>query len=135
MAYKRTTRKTGKNSRSTTTHNTTNGSHTQSASTSGGKGTTRTTVSNNTKTGTKITRSFTDGNGYVHRKTIFSTAGANRESRLSKKRDAEFGKALIKLFSGNKKPTSARTKKPESLSLGNLIVLGLLIWGAYVIFT
>lgn len=135
MAYKRTTRKTSKNGRSTTTHNTTNGSHTQSASIGGGKGTTRTTVSNNTKTGTKITQSFTDGNGYVHRKTIFSTAGANKASKLTQKRDAEFGRALARLFTGNKKPTSARTKKPESGSLGNLIVLGLLIWVAYAIFT
>ena len=130
MAYKRITSKTGKNSRSTTTYNT-NGTHTQSSS-MGGKGTTRTTVSYNSKTGAKITKTNIDGNGYVHRKTIFSTAGAARESRKSKKQDAEVGKAIIRFFSGDKK-SSVRNKNDESSLLGRLIVLGILICGAYVI--
>jgi hypothetical protein len=150
MAYKRTTKKTGKNSRSTTTLNT-NGTNTQSSSFNSGKGTTRTTSSTNSKTGSKVTQTLVDGNGYVHKKTIFSTAKTARENRQRQKQAAEFGKALGKLFGGNKKPSPSRTAKPiaatntkpttprnksgESSSLGNLIILGLLLWGAYAIFT
>lgn len=132
MAYKRTTRKTGTNSRSTTTQNT-NGTTTQSSSIGGGKGTSRTTSSYNSKTGSKLTQTYTDGNGYVHRKTIFSTAGANKARKLTQKRDAEFGRAIARFFTGGKKTTSAKSKKPESNLLGNVILLILLFWGAYAI--
>lgn len=132
MAYKRTTRKTGTNSRSTTTQNT-NGTTTQSSSIGGGKGMSRTTSSYNSKTGSKLTQTYTDGNGYVHKKTIFSTAGANREHKKRQKESAEFGRALARLFGGGKKTTSANSKKSESNLLGNVILLILLFWGAYAI--
>jgi hypothetical protein len=109
MAYKRTTRKTGPNSRSTTTLNT-NGTNTQSSSI--GIGSTRITSSSNSKTGSKVTQTITDGNGYVHKKTIFSSAGAARDNKKRQKQAEEFGKS----------------------SLGSWIVFGLLIWGAYAIF-
>lgn len=85
MAYKRTTKKTGKYTRSSVTYNT-NGPSTYSNSVKGNGGVTYTSTSKGGKYYTTRTQRF--ANGYVERKRISSSsprkrAGSNKNSELS----------------------------------------------------
>jgi hypothetical protein len=102
MAYKRTSRKTGKTTRRTHTINT-NGSITDSSSQ--GTKNFRTTYSNNTKTGSKVTQTYRDGAGFVHTRVLSKTKSAaalEREHKREQKlwRDA-FGSKKKKTTIGN----------------------------------
>jgi hypothetical protein len=136
MGYKRTSKKTGANSRRSQTINNTNGSITNSNST--GSKQFRTTYSNNSKTGNKITQTWRDGAGFTHRKTVYSTAGAEQERKRQQKQSAKF---WANLFGANKKrrvtkrKPSATSKQQSAQASGSPIVgwiiIGVICWGLY----
>ena len=141
MGYKRTSKKIGASTRRTQTINNKNGSITNS--TSSGSKQFRTTYSNNSKTGNKITQTWRDGAGFTHRKTVYSTAGAERERKRQQKQSAKF---WANLFGTNKKkrvtkraPTKSRTvsKQPTQASgspIVGWIIIGVGLWGLYQLF-
>ncbi len=100
MAYKRTSRKTGRSSRKTHTINNTNGSITDSSSY--GTKNFRTTYSNNTKTGSKMTQTYRDGAGFTHTRVLSKTKSAAALER-EHKREQRFWRDA---FSGKKKKTT-----------------------------
>lgn len=136
MGYKRTSKKTGANTRRTQTINNKNGSITNSSST--GSKNFRTTYSNNSKTGNKITQTWKDGAGFTHRKTVYSSAGAERERKRQQKQSAKFWASLFGAKKSKKAPTKIKprvdtTQSQESKpTLGAYIVLGLICYGIYI---
>lgn len=90
MAYKRTTKKTGPNTRSSITHNT-NGPSTFSHSAKGGGGVTYTSTSKGGKYYTTRTQRF--ANGYVERKRIMSSSP--KRGRPAKDKPLGPGGAII----------------------------------------
>lgn len=119
MGYKRTSKKTGPNSRRTQTFNNKNSSVTNTYST--GNKNFRTTYSNNSKTGNRVTQTWRDGAGFTHRKIIYSTAGANREIERQRKRAVKFWAGVF----GTNKPKARRSKsqKDAGSSFGVWILL------------
>ena len=134
MGYKRTSKKTGANTRRTQTINNKNGSITNSSST--GSKNFRTTYSNNSKTGNKITQTWKDGAGFTHRKTVYSSAGAERERKRQQKQNAKFWASL---FGTNRKKRVTKrvvaTKKQPTQTSGSplvgWIVISVALWGLY----
>lgn len=141
MGYKRTSKKTGASTRRTQTINNKNGSITNS--TSAGSKQFRTTYSNNSKTGNKITQTWRDGAGFTHRKTVYSTAGAERERKRQQKQSAKF---WANLFGTNKKKRVTKRASSKSRTTSNQptqaagspivgwILIGAIGWGIYHLF-
>lgn len=141
MGYKRTSKKTSASTRRTQTINNKNGSITNSTST--GSKQFRTTYSNNSKTGNKITQTWRDGAGFTHRKTVYSTAGAERERKRQQKQSAKF---WANLFGTNKKKritkrapskSSTMSKQPTQAAgspIVGWILIGAIGWGIYHLF-
>lgn len=129
MGYKRTSKKTSAFGRRTQTINNTNGSITNSNST--GNKYNRTTYSNNSKTGNKIIHTWRDGAGFTHKKTVYSTAGAERERKRQQKQSAKFWASLF--GTNKKKRVNKRTdnRTANSSSLGNWIVFGIICFIVY----
>jgi hypothetical protein len=115
MAYKRTSKKTGGTTRRTHTINT-NGSETNSFSQ--GTKNFRTTYSNNSKTGSKVTQTYRDGGGFIHTRVLSKTKSAAALER-EHKRERKFWSNLF----GSKKK-----QKNKSPTLGNYLALGVLIF-------
>lgn len=110
MGYKRKSKKTGANSYRTQTINNSNGSITNSNSQ--GSKTFRTTYSNNSKTGNKITQTWKDGAGFTHRKTVYSSVGAERERKRQQQKSAKFWASLFK--TNKKRSTKQRTTRTST---------------------
>lgn len=119
MAYKRTSKKTGATTRRTQTINT-NGSVTNSHSQ--GTKNFRTTYSNNSKTGNKVTQTWRDGAGFTHKKTIYSSP-TEASRRREQKRNAQFWATL---FGKKKKPRQQKATLSSWVALGILIMFGVL---------
>ena len=125
MGYKRTSKKTGPTSRRTTTYNNSNGSVTNS--TSSGSKNFRTTVSNNSKTGQKITQTWRDGGGFTHRKTLYKSPTA----ASMKKQQREAQKFWAWLGGNSKKKSAPKKKSADSYGFG---ILFLIVIGITVLF-
>lgn len=108
MGYKRTSKKTGIGSRRTTTINNSNGSQTVSNST--GNKYSRTTYSNNSKTGNKITQTYRDGAGFTHTKTVYKSPTEAQRLREAKKAQQFWAN----MFGANKKKRTTNTRIPST---------------------
>lgn len=88
MAYKRTTRKTGASSRSTTTYNTKTGKTTQSQSTKL-KGTNHRITQSSSNGTLRITNTYTDPSGYITKEShTLGETNTQRKRRQSKEATA-----------------------------------------------
>ena len=120
MGYKRTSKKTGATTRRTKTYNT-NGSETNSWSE--GTKNFRTTYSNNSKTGNKVTQTYRDGAGFTHTRTLYKSP-----TEASRRREAKQNqKFWASIFGGKKKkPKQEKATLSSWVALGILILFGIL---------
>lgn len=126
MGYKRTSKKTGATSRRTTTINNGNGSVTNSNSY--GSKNFRTTYTNNSKTGNKVTQTWRDGAGFTHRKTVYKSPTA--ASMKKQQREAQKFWAWLGGNSTKKKPV----RKKSTGSFSGFGWLFLIVLAAIVVF-